>query len=79
MIDVEEFVFSHMGEESNKRTTERLNQLIDMGCTETGVASFGVEGVVSGLYIEKVWSYSKEDWDSYIEWMQSVIDKKKND
>lgn len=57
-IEVEEFVFSHMGKESNELTRKRLNQLVEMGCEETGAASFGFKGAFSGLYIEKVWYYS---------------------
>jgi len=59
-----------------KRTRARLTQISEMGMEEVSIAGFGVKGAMSGLYIEKVWSYSDEDWDSYIEWAQSVIDKK---
>ena len=76
-IKFENFVFSHMGEESNERTTKRLQQLIDMGCEETGNASFGYEEAFSGLYIERVWEYSDERWDDYIGWAQGLINKKK--
>jgi hypothetical protein len=59
-----------------ERTKARLTQMANMGLEETGIASYGIKGIVSGLYIEKVWSYSDEEWDDYINWMQSVIDQK---
>lgn len=75
-IVIKKFVFSHMGKESNERTTKRLQELIDMGCEETGNASFGVRGKVSGLYIEKVWRFTDEEWTNHINWMKSVIARK---
>ena len=59
------------------RTKRRLKQMKDMGLVEVGIAEFGVEGVVSGLYIEKVWNYEDEKFQNYLAWMQSVIDRKK--
>lgn len=47
-----------------------------IGMTEVMTAEFGVAGVVSGLYIEKVWRFTDEEWNDYIAWMQSVIDEK---
>lgn len=74
-INIDNFVISHMSQESNDRTRERLQQLIDIGCTENGIGCFGYEGVVSGLYIERVWNMTNSAWDEYIEWMQGLIDE----
>lgn len=76
-IDNQDFYEFGVSEEKKQQTRQRLQQMIDMGLTEVGVASFGVKGVVSGLYIEMVWNKNEEDWKDYIDWMQSVIDKKK--
>ncbi len=63
--------------ELKERTRSRLTQIVEMGMTDIyGNASFGIKGVMSGLYIEKVWSYSDEAWNDYIEWVQSLIDEK---
>lgn len=55
------------------RTEKRLKEISDLGMTETGNFSFGIEGVMSGLYIEKVWSYSDEDFDGYLDWVRSLL------
>lgn len=59
--------------ENKERTKNRLIQIESLGMKEFGVASFGIEDVMSGLYIEKVWGYSNEDWDSYIDWVKSLL------
>lgn len=64
--------------ENEERTRKRLQELIDMGCEELGIASFGVPNIVSGLYIEKVWRFTDEEWKDYIDWMKSVIKEKSN-
>ncbi len=58
------------------RTRKRLQELIDMGCEETGNTSFGVPGIVSGLYIEMVWSHNDEKWNDHINWMKDLIKEK---
>lgn len=60
-----------------ERTKQRLTQLNQIGLEEVQYGEFGISGIVSGLYIEKVWSYSDKDWNDYIDWMQCVIDMKK--
>jgi hypothetical protein len=72
-INIESYVFSHMGQESNDRTRKRLQELIDMGCEENGIASFGINGIFSGLYIEWVWEKTEEQWVDYINWVKSLI------
>ncbi len=65
--------------ENDERTKKRLEQLVAMNLIDFGNAQFGMQGIVSGLYIEMVWRYSDEDWRGYIDWMQSVIDRKRNE
>lgn len=59
-------------EEGNARTRKRLQQIKDLGMEETGNASFGIPDLMSGLYIEMVWSHSDEQWDRYIEWVKDM-------
>ena len=60
-----------------ERTRKRLIEIANCGMQEVGIASFGVEGVMSGLYIEKVWSYSDKDFNEYMDWAKSLINKNK--
>jgi hypothetical protein len=60
-----------------ERTKKRLNQLIEMGMEDVGVAEFGVRGVVSGMYVERVWSYDEQQWNSYIKWADMLIKRKR--
>lgn len=64
--------------EPKERTEMRLKEMISLGMVETGNASFGVIGVMSGLYIEWVWSYDDERWKSYMDWVKSRIAEKNN-
>jgi hypothetical protein len=59
-------------EEENRRTKDRLTEISNLGMIEIGVAEFGIRGLCSGLYIEKVWNYNAEDWKSYIDWVKSL-------
>lgn len=61
-----------------ERTKARLIKIQEIGMTETGIASFGIKGVMSGLYIEKVWDYSDEDFNSYLEWVIELKKQKQN-
>ena len=63
-------------QDNPERTNQRLHRLAKMGLEESYDVSFGIQGVVGGLYIERVWRYSDEKFEEYLEWMQSVIDKK---
>lgn len=56
-----------------KRTRKRLTEMAECGMEETGIASFGYKGVMSGLYIEKVWGYSDEDFKDYMDWAKGLI------
>ena len=55
------------------RTKKRLTEMAECGMEETGIASFGYKGVMSGLYIEKVWGYSDEDFKDYMDWAKGLI------
>ena len=55
-------LYRHDEPEHFERTKKRLTEISECGMEETGIASFGYEGVMSGLYIEKVWSYSDDDF-----------------
>ena len=59
-----------------ERTKSRLIEISDLGMTEVGIYSFGIKGKMSGLYLEKVWSYSEKEWKNYIEWVKSIIENK---
>lgn len=59
------------------RTRERLIEMNDLGMSETGYGSFGIKGVMSGLYIEKVWGYDAEAWKGYMDWVREMINTKK--
>jgi len=61
-----------------ERTKNRLLEITELGMTECGNGEFGYKGVMSGLYIEKVWSYSDEDFTDYMDWVKVVISKKLN-
>lgn len=56
-----------------ERTRKRLTEMAECGMEETGIASFGYKGVMSGLYIEKVWRYSDKDFKDYMDWAKDLI------
>lgn len=60
-----------------ERTKNRLIQIEEAGMSELGNYEFGVKGVMSGLYIEKVWEYSDKSFKEYMDWAISVIQKHK--
>ena len=68
-IDREDF---YLYNEPKERTRERLIQIAEMGMEEIGFASFGIRGIMSGLYIEKIWRYTEEDWADYINWVNEL-------
>lgn len=49
--------------------------MAELGMTETGIASFGIKDVMSGLYIERVWRYSDKDFKGYMDWVREMIQK----
>ncbi len=62
-----------------ERTKKRLTEIADCGMEEVGIAQFGYKGVMSGLYIEKVWSYSDADFKDYMDWAKGLIVKSLNE
>jgi len=68
--------YEHSKPELQERTRARLVEMANLGMHETGIASFGIDGVFSGLYIEKVWSYSDEEFKGYLDWVKDLIIKK---
>ena len=63
--------------DKEEETRKRLTEIQELGMTECGVAQFGIEGVMSGLYIEIVWSYSDKDFNEYMDWVKEMINKKR--
>lgn len=58
-----------------ERTLQRLTEIAECGMKIVGYGQFGYEGVMSGLYIEKVWSYSDEDFKDYMDYVKDLIAK----
>ncbi len=63
----------HGKPEFAERTKKRLQQIASLGMDEIAPGQFGIENVISGLYIEMVWSYSNEQFDDYMEWADGII------
>jgi hypothetical protein len=61
-----------------ERTKERLLRIATSGLELLSGVQFGLSGVVSGLYIEKVWMDSDEDFDDYLNWMVSKLPSNEN-
>jgi len=62
--------------ELKERTKQRLTEMAELGMHESGNASFGYENIMSGLYIEKIWNYSDEEFNDYMDWVKELINKK---
>lgn len=56
-----------------ERTKKRLTEIAKCGMEEIGLACFGYKGVFSGLYIERVWSDSDEEYTEYMKWAKETI------
>jgi hypothetical protein len=52
----------------DERTAQRLLEIKEIGMTEVGTAEFGIKGKMSGLYIERVWHFTDEQWRDYMDW-----------
>ena len=50
----------------------RLTEMAEIGMEEIGVANFGIKDIMSGLYIERVWSYSDKNWKEYMDWVRAI-------
>jgi hypothetical protein len=73
-FDIEREDFYEHGQ-PKERTRKRLAEIAECGMEEIGSAQFGYKGVMSGLYIEKVWSYSDEAFKDYMDWARGLISK----
>ena len=63
--------------ELEERTKKRLVEISEIGMEEVGCGQFGKKDIMSGLYIEMVWSFSDEKWTEYISWAKELINSKK--
>lgn len=68
-----EDLYRHDRPELKERTKARLIEMASCGLSIVGYGQFGHPGVMSGLYIEMVWSYSEKDFQEYMEWTRSLI------
>lgn len=66
------FYLYECSEEKREETRSRLQTLIDLGCSVVGYGEFGIKGVFSGLYIEKVWQSNKHEWDDYLTFIKKL-------
>lgn len=59
--------------EMNERTKNRLNEMVSHGMEEVSLGEFGIKGIMSGLYVEKVWNFSDEDFNDYMNFVKDCI------
>ena len=59
-----------------ERTQQRLIEIAECSMELVGYGEFGYKGIMSGLYIEKVWSYSDESFKDYMTWAKQLIKEK---
>jgi len=64
--------------EPQEITKARLTEISDLGMEEVGIAKFGIKGIMSGLYIERIWNYSDEEWKDYMDWVKELIIRKQS-
>lgn len=62
--------------ELKQRTNARLTEIAECGMEIVGYGQFGYNEIMSGLYIEKVWSYSDEDFKDYMDLAKGLISEK---
>lgn len=72
-----EDLYSVFNPELKERTKDRLTEISEIGMEEVGYGQFGKKDIMSGLYIEMVWSFSDEKWNEYISWAKELINSKK--
>jgi len=61
--------------EKKIRTHNRLQDIKNLGLKDLGDMSFGIKDLMSGLYLEMVWSFNGEEWLNYTNW---ITELKKN-
>jgi hypothetical protein len=71
-IELKEY-YEYDKPELKERTRQRLTEIANCGMEVVGYGQFGYKGIMSGLYIEKVWSYSDEDFKDYMDWAKGLI------
>lgn len=59
--------------ELKERTRARLQLMSDMGMVLVGFGQFGIPGIMSGLYIEKVWAATDQEFSEYLEWVKALV------
>ena len=62
--------------ENEKRTKDRLIEIDKIWLSEVWIAEFWIPWIMSWLYIEKIWNYSDDDFESYIEWIKDLLKSK---
>ena len=60
--------------ENQERTKNRLTELSKINMIELSNSQFGIKGIMSGLYIEYIWTYSQKQWDDYVNWVKKLIE-----
>ena len=73
-----EDLYMYKKEHLRERTKQRLTRIAELGMSEVGIAQFGYRGIMSGLYIEKVWNYGDKEFDDYMVWAAQLIKSKIN-
>lgn len=71
-INQEEY-YEYSRPELKERTRQRLIEIFNCGMSDLGSGQFGYKGIMSGLYIEIVWSYSDENFRNYMNWAKELI------
>ncbi len=77
LFDIDrEDLYRHRTPETKDRTRQRLIEMADLGLDEVGYGEFGINGIISGVYIERVWNDSDEDFKNYLQWIKQLIKEK---
>lgn len=71
-ININKESFYRVEDTNREKTKKRLEQIKELGLKEVGTAQFGIPGIVSGLYIEKVWNLSDTAWAGWLEWIEKL-------
>lgn len=78
MIDINKPDYYYGQNDINKvRIERRLRELNALGLSEVGYGEFGIPGLMSGLYIERVWNFNAVNWKNYIDWVKSLKHEQK--
>lgn len=79
MIDInrKDYYLFNVSDFQNSITKDRLIELNSLGMEEVGYGEFGIPGLMSGLYIERVWNFNAVNWKNYIDWVKSLQHEQK--